>query len=118
MTPRPAACAPRRRLRPNRIAARTTREGRSWRTGGAVTLTLLILEPVSGIEVVSYNRCVADTDKPLGSRPGALASARASEAARSSTDKVLCERCGAEMFRMHAVWRCPACGYKTDCCGW
>jgi ribosomal protein L37E len=34
------------------------------------------------------------------------------------TDKVLCERCGEEMFRMHAVWRCPACGYKTDCCGW
>jgi hypothetical protein len=33
-------------------------------------------------------------------------------------EKVLCERCGAEMFRMHAVWRCPACGYKTDCCGW
>lgn len=30
----------------------------------------------------------------------------------------LCERCGAEMFRMHAVWRCPKCGYKTDCCGW
>jgi hypothetical protein len=34
------------------------------------------------------------------------------------TDKMLCERCRAEMFRMHAVWRCPACGYKTDCCGW
>jgi hypothetical protein len=33
-------------------------------------------------------------------------------------DKVLCERCGKEMFRMHAVWRCPNCGYKTDCCGW
>ena len=34
-------------------------------------------------------------------------------------DKVICERCGkAEMFRMHAVWRCPNCGYKTDCCGW
>jgi len=33
-------------------------------------------------------------------------------------DKMLCDRCGAEMFRMHAVWRCPACGYKTDCCGW
>ncbi len=30
----------------------------------------------------------------------------------------VCDRCGAEMFRMHAVWRCPACGYKTDCCGW
>ncbi len=33
-------------------------------------------------------------------------------------EKVLCERCGAEMFRMHAVWRCPTCGFKTDCCGW
>jgi rubrerythrin len=32
--------------------------------------------------------------------------------------KMLCERCGAEMYRMHAVWRCPACGFKTDCCGW
>jgi hypothetical protein len=34
------------------------------------------------------------------------------------TDEMLCERCRAGMFRMHAVWRCPACGYKTDCCGW
>jgi hypothetical protein len=33
-------------------------------------------------------------------------------------DKTLCERCGAEMYRMHAVWRCSQCGYKTDCCGW
>jgi ribosomal protein L37E len=33
-------------------------------------------------------------------------------------DKVPCDRCGAEMYRMHAVWRCSACGYKTDCCGW
>jgi hypothetical protein len=32
--------------------------------------------------------------------------------------KVLCERCGNEMYRMHAVWRCAACGFKTDCCGW
>ena len=32
---------------------------------------------------------------------------------------MICERCGkAEMYRMHAVWRCPACGFKTDCCGW
>lgn len=36
----------------------------------------------------------------------------------SVDDKVSCERCGAEMYRMHAVWRCAACGYKTDCCGW
>ena len=34
-------------------------------------------------------------------------------------DKMICERCGtAEMYRMHAVWRCPSCGFKTDCCGW
>jgi rubrerythrin len=32
--------------------------------------------------------------------------------------KTLCERCGAEMYRMHAVWRCPQCRFKTDCCGW
>jgi hypothetical protein len=33
-------------------------------------------------------------------------------------DTMICERCGAEMYRMHAVWRCPACRFKTDCCGW
>ncbi|HET9371654.1 MAG TPA: hypothetical protein VFO19_15440 [Vicinamibacterales bacterium] len=33
-------------------------------------------------------------------------------------DAFPCDRCGTAMFRMHAVWRCPACGYKTDCCGW
>jgi len=33
-------------------------------------------------------------------------------------EPMLCERCRAEMYRMHAVWRCPACGFKTDCCGW
>jgi hypothetical protein len=39
-------------------------------------------------------------------------------AAAKASDAFLCERCSAEMFRMHAVWRCPACGFKTDCCGW
>jgi tRNA(Ile2) C34 agmatinyltransferase TiaS len=38
--------------------------------------------------------------------------------ATAADDKVACERCGAEMYRMHAVWRCSECGYKTDCCGW
>jgi ribosomal protein L37AE/L43A len=34
-------------------------------------------------------------------------------------ERMTCERCGkAEMYRMHAVWRCPECGFKTDCCGW
>ena len=46
-------------------------------------------------------------------RPGGDDSPRA-----TPSDAVLCDRCRAEMFRMHAVWRCPACGYKTDCCGW
>jgi hypothetical protein len=36
----------------------------------------------------------------------------------SNDDRMPCDRCGAEMYRMHAVWRCPACGFKTDCCGW
>ena len=35
-----------------------------------------------------------------------------------TNDHMTCERCGAEMYRMHAVWRCPACRFKTDCCGW
>ena len=34
------------------------------------------------------------------------------------TDAMVCERCGEAMYRMHAVWRCPGCGFKTDCCGW
>ena len=38
---------------------------------------------------------------------------------KPADEKVICERCGkAEMYRMHAVWRCPECGFKTDCCGW
>ena len=27
-------------------------------------------------------------------------------------------RGGANVYRMHAVWRCADCGFKTDCCGW
>ncbi|MEO8483737.1 MAG: hypothetical protein ABI634_16120 [Acidobacteriota bacterium] len=46
--------------------------------------------------------------KPIDARPQPAACA----------DEMLCDRCRASMFRMHAVWRCPACGYKTDCCGW
>jgi rubrerythrin len=36
----------------------------------------------------------------------------------STSEATRCERCGAEMYRMHAVWRCPNCRFKTDCCGW
>ncbi|MCY4123279.1 MAG: hypothetical protein OXG72_20415 [Acidobacteria bacterium] len=53
--------------------------------------------------------------------PAPTAAARGTTSPRSASardEAVICERCGAEMFRMHAVWRCPACRYKTDCCGW
>lgn len=34
-------------------------------------------------------------------------------------EKMVCERCGrANVYRIHAVWRCSDCGFKTDCCGW
>ncbi len=49
--------------------------------------------------------------KPIVSALGALPSA-------PSEDATKCERCGADMYRMHAVWRCPQCRFKTDCCGW
>jgi ribosomal protein L37AE/L43A len=37
----------------------------------------------------------------------------------SAEQRMVCERCGrANVYRMHAVWRCSDCGFKTDCCGW
>jgi ribosomal protein L37E len=36
----------------------------------------------------------------------------------SGDEKIVCDRCGGEVYRMHAVWRCSKCGYKSDCCGW
>ena len=51
------------------------------------------------------------TVKPVVSALGAAPPAPAG-------DTLKCERCGADMYRMHAVWRCPSCRYKTDCCGW
>jgi hypothetical protein len=51
-------------------------------------------------------------------RPPARAISPIKTAAPTGEDKMLCERCNAEMYRMHAVWRCSACGFKTDCCGW
>ena len=42
-----------------------------------------------------------------------------SNSAGCRDEVMLCERCGkGEVYRMHAVWRCPECGFKTDCCGW
>ncbi len=61
-----------------------------------------------------YNPGMPEPNKPADAPFPAPTERRGSD----DTDKVLCERCGAEMFRMHAVWRCPVCRYKTDCCGW
>jgi ribosomal protein L37AE/L43A len=38
--------------------------------------------------------------------------------AASTGEKIFCDRCGGEVYRMHAVWRCSKCGFKSDCCGW
>jgi ribosomal protein L37AE/L43A len=48
-----------------------------------------------------------------------LKTATSVRAPANDVEKMICERCGqTEMYRMHAVWRCPSCGFKTDCCGW
>jgi rubrerythrin len=61
---------------------------------------------------------MSDPQIPPSPDPRRPPSFSTSRQAVSGADKVLCERCSTEMFRMHAVWRCPSCGFKTDCCGW
>ena len=64
---------------------------------------------------IAYHICtMADPDAPKPA-PRPLSPATACP---MPNDKMLCERCGAEMYRMHAVWRCSSCNFKTDCCGW
>lgn len=58
------------------------------------------------------------SDQEAPSRPPVRSVPTRQTAPPAESDKVLCDRCGAEMYRMHAVWRCPACGFKSDCCGW
>jgi hypothetical protein len=77
---------------------------------------------------------MAGVDKPSVKVPPALAppphqlpdaptvrlvvSALSAAPPQAADDAMKCERCGADMYRMHAVWRCPSCRFKTDCCGW
>jgi predicted RNA-binding Zn-ribbon protein involved in translation (DUF1610 family) len=67
--------------------------------------------PITPIRLTSVpdptaeGRPIAEVGRTVAASPG-------------TTDKMLCDRCGAEVYRMHAVWRCPACGFKSDCCGW
>jgi rubrerythrin len=83
----------------------------------------------------SYNRVVRIHDRallprklqtPAPPQPAALrereepapAVAASLAPAPPAADAFPCERCGTPMYRMHAVWRCPSCRFKTDCCGW
>src|SRR5438477_5192717 len=95
---------PRHGARRQKRTASNTRMGRA--SGDCSTF---------GFYWLTYNRPMADMRKEPAPRP---ASTVPVSQTTPQSDKVLCERCGAEMFRMHAVWRCPSCGYKTDCCGW
>jgi hypothetical protein len=80
-----------------------------------VQLPDICLESLHG-----YNPAMPEPQKPLPERMrDRCVPSDAPRAKPGDADKMMCERCGqAEMFRMHAVWRCPHCGYKTDCCGW
>jgi predicted RNA-binding Zn-ribbon protein involved in translation (DUF1610 family) len=60
---------------------------------------------------------MSDAPKPSGVT--SLQSLLTPRTAPESNVKMVCERCGgADVYRMHAVWRCSDCGFKTDCCGW
>lgn len=51
-------------------------------------------------------------------RPGLFIANRSTSVFRGEPAMV-CERCESpNVYRMHAVWRCADCGFKTDCCGW
>jgi len=56
--------------------------------------------------------------KPITPLHTGLSTSSAPPATTGADDRMPCDRCGADMYRMHAVWRCPACGFKSDCCGW
>jgi hypothetical protein len=59
---------------------------------------------------------MSETPKP---RVTSIAPLLTPRDAAPAEDKMVCERCGRpNVYRMHAVWRCADCGFKTDCCGW
>jgi hypothetical protein len=59
------------------------------------------------------------SDAPKPSHVTSLQPLLTARPASDATEKMVCERCGgADVYRMHAVWRCADCGFKTDCCGW
>jgi hypothetical protein len=76
-----------------------------------------------------WGRIIAAVDKPPLKVPPSIGSPRkvivtpvvsrlGAAPPPATEDAMHCERCGAAMYRMHAVWRCPSCRFKSDCCGW
>ena len=65
-------------------------------------------------------RAMPDAPEPTRPVPTKLRPLLSDPAAPSAeTPPMVCERCGGgNVYRMHAVWRCANCGFKTDCCGW
>jgi hypothetical protein len=59
-----------------------------------------------------------DAPRNASTTPAAGTTTANAACRKPDNDAVACDRCSTPMFRMHAVWRCPSCGYKTDCCGW
>jgi hypothetical protein len=59
------------------------------------------------------------SDAPTPPRVTSLPPMLTPRSETEGVEKMVCERCGrANVYRMHAVWRCADCGFKTDCCGW
>ena len=70
---------------------------------------------IGGVGII---RDMSDAPKP-GSPVTSLSTMLTPSPAASNETPVVCERCGGpRVYRMHAVWRCADCGFKTDCCGW
>jgi hypothetical protein len=92
---------------------------------------------MSDLILISYNRSRGESpavyeqklvgimrgmpDEPTPARPAVtpIKTALSPASACSTEHRMVCERCGgSNVYRMHAVWRCADCGFKTDCCGW
>ena len=59
------------------------------------------------------------SDAPKPSRVTSLQPLLSTGLTAKGEENMVCDRCGgANVYRMHAVWRCSDCGFKTDCCGW
>ncbi len=65
--------------------------------------------PFDTLKARPFDPMAAKPAQPIRSTQPAPASCETKEA---------CDRCGGEVYRMHAVWRCVQCGFKSDCCGW